>query len=253
MTEVTFKGPILPNHKRLDLSAPFLVNEAQPWGEQTQYSITAKGSILSVKCQFKDLVSQPSNSRLSLAYNRARMYGQSVLNVVALSSQVILNFMPDTFVDSWGNESQIDFQYPHLNGAWTFKRGVVESDIFNLLVGEPNALLALDDLIRGTENPFASAINCYRVIEALRHCLTPDKSEKAQWTELRRRLNVERSFIDVVRLSAANARHGQRVRDKAARNDDDQTRAWMIFDRFVHLRLMKDVDRLPELEFPMLS
>jgi len=98
-----------------------------------------------------------------------------------------------------------------------------------------------------------SELNAARAIEAIRHVLSPEETNKDRaWKALQKTLHVSEEYMKFVQKLAEDSRHGRRVTGSEGKRIEALRRAWIIMDRYISYCL-KDNQTLSEKDFPWLE
>jgi hypothetical protein len=103
----------------------------------------------------------------------------------------------DRFVPpSGGPETTILIHNPALeNQAAVFADISNFEDIDAIALADPTIMRLLDDLIMGYSFSHIGMINCARVVEGIKHSITPDGGEAEKWRKMQTALNVDRQYL----------------------------------------------------------
>jgi hypothetical protein len=245
MSIIRFRGRVIPTAHQIALSGPF-IKHVHGYGQTQTYTVTTEGTMMTVTCE----LSKSSDEDLTSIMQRARIFGQTVLNVISFSTTTVYRFIIE--------EGQLPGQPWHritqgcqaAKGICTVcELGTPSISAVFALANDINVLFALDDLIRGVEDVFLTRINCGRVVDALKKVLAPRAGSKQQWQISRHSLNLDLSYVSFIMKASIEGRHGNRVASELGIEDELLRRTWMIMNRFLELK-KRGLQKLPDDEFP---
>jgi len=204
--------------------------------------------MMTVTCE----LSQFSDEHLTSIMQRARLFGQTVLNVISFRTTTVYRFTVEEGQLPGHPWHQITQGYQAAKGICTVcELGTSSiSEVF-ALANDINVLFALDDLIRGVEDVFLTRINCGRVVDALKKILAPVNNSKQQWQIFRNALNLDLDYLSFIMKASIEGRHGSRVASELGIEDELLRRTWTIMNRFLELK-KRGLQKLPEDEFPFI-
>jgi len=124
---------------------------------------------------------------------------------------------------------------------------------WQLVAKEIRLFQALEDLTAAAIDNDLIAINCARVVEALRQLSAPGIENRGeQWKQFRNLLNIDLSYLKFITENSKGPRHGNKMNVSPEVNDQILSRTWGVMNRFIAFR-MKGNTRLPLSEFPLLQ
>jgi hypothetical protein len=112
----------------------------------------------------------------------------------------------------------------------------IHVDVLNLVMTEPSAFLALDDLASAVWSLASQLAYCGRVVDGIRRAMVPTLKDAAAWTEMQRLLNLSQAYQQYVTNASRGPRHGDWTQDPNVSAEEVLQRAWAIFNRFLHYR-----------------
>ena len=254
MPTLKFRGPVTPTGHRIELSEPLVTTvRGANWPTQT-YAVTVYDGLVAVTCNMNGY---SEKKHLGMAINRSQLFGQSFLNMTSFVTGTPYRFMidegkiPGSVDDKW---QRLAPEHRYLAEICTVAKVGDRSisELYNLIVTEPNLILACDDMIRALENVFIAKVNCARVIDGLKNILSPGTNRSKQWETLRISLNLGREYIEFVMKESKHPRHGSHVSDKSEPAHEVIYRTWIIMNRFLELK-KRGIEKLPDEEFPLIT
>jgi hypothetical protein len=123
---------------------------------------------------------------------------------------------------------------------------------FNPFLGDIPAQIALADFREAMRNPVGTGFFCFRAVEAMMQSMKTDPTDKdpPAWEVLRKRLQIDRSAIDVIKAHADYPRHGK----VSWISDADRAMVFQLTDKIIG-RYLRYLERgktpLPNSEFPL--
>ena len=255
MLRIAFRGHILPVDPVVTLNVQPNLHFPGLRGGGVDVSIEIRNSIIHASC----VVHRDDLPGEILRELRQKIYETAHLAVDQVSFLTGYGYVMhiDEFIDENGQSS------PILLSTWELRQFCtafsVDSQgktsnfeaVYKLLLKEPQAALALNDLVACLARPDLAPINCARVIDALRKALVPGKTPKEAWPMFNQHLRLEESFIKPISLMSANPRHGGERILGEPRYAQLLAHTWIIMDRFLHYRLHGDT--LPLGKFPTMK
>lgn len=183
-------------------------------------------------------------------YLRAQDFTYAALDIISFSTSKHHRLIIEKWIKPTGESADIYDQFhdmPQLNSA------AVNFDVLlNIILREPPLFRAMRDLISGTMEPHASAVNCGRVVDALRRLIAPNLERKQGWARFRSILRVERPYVELITNTATAPRHGSFDRIKGDVTNEIAIRTWTLMNRYLEYR-KRGNQPLPEAEFPVLA
>lgn len=243
-------GRIDPEGIRVAFSDPLKVSFTRHSHGTTHFSISTIEKRFEIRCELPSPIQDEEWPDLLM---RAQSFGQAGLNLVSFQKGVPLKLTIIEAVLPNGKKLRLRHHFQFFeNACKAFK---LDDDTFprafNSLISDPNLFLALDDLIRAPEYGPNAPINCARMLDALRKNLTPNRNDKTQWQEFRRRLNITKPYLQEITSSSKEPRHGNRTALQQLSISDLCSKSAVVMNRFLELRL-SGVERLSETDFPNL-
>ena len=249
---IRFLGQVLPWTLKVTLqNHPGITWDASEHNTIIRFDISITDGEVVVDCHM-DNFEEPKHF-IDL-YLRSHDYVYAVLDLLSFSTGKHHRLIIDRWTKPNGDQSNIYdmfFTAPEFNSATTTDPTGFDR-LLKIVSVEPQLFLALRDLISGTMEPHASAVNCGRVVDALRHLIAPNTDRKKGWERLRTVLRAERSFIDPITDTSTAPRHGNFVRITGDVTTEIAKRTWMLMNRYLEYRKGGN-QPLPPDRFPLLS
>src|SRR5258706_2599331 len=121
-----------------------------------------------------------------------------------------------------------------------------------LLSKNPLLQWALSDLLASLDDPRAASINGARVMEAIKHMITPDEGDEgSKWKNMHAALNITRGYLEQVTIHSRSPRHGK-AHTTPGIGDAIFHRCWTVMDRYFHFLQQGSVN-LSIARFPLLD
>jgi hypothetical protein len=126
--------------------------------------------------------------------------------------------------------------------------------VSEIVFSDLRLMLALRDLIDSQINPHLTAINCARVVDTIKHLITPVSgiSENQKWKNMHSCLNTTESYIKHITTSSREHRHGKSDPKTGDELTEIIKRTWTVMDRFLLYKKQGDA-RLSKDAHPLLS
>jgi hypothetical protein len=125
------------------------------------------------------------------------------------------------------------------------------NDAYKVLISEPHAAFAMNDLATCLSHPDMTAVNCGRVLDALMRLVCQGLPEKRAWAHFQQQLRFDESYIKPISAFSKGPRHGIRRDLTELQRGAIQHHTWVAMNRFIEYR--KRGNALPAAEFPILS
>jgi hypothetical protein len=220
------------------------------------FSIKIVSSKIDVRC---DILDPPfSVDNISVPYTRALDLTRASVNLAAFSTGLGVTVVLDAMVLPNGDKKDISMSNTALAQLCTaFAVDPVPSvnnqfnEAYRLMITEPAAFMALDDLIAAITVPHQIPTNCGRALDGLRKILAPGQSVTQSWSTLRDTLRLSRDYVQFVSDTSTGPRHGDRTHIPQPVVQDILERSWNVMNRFIEFR-KRGSQPLPESEFPIL-
>jgi hypothetical protein len=106
-----------------------------------------------------------------------------------------------------------------------------------MVIQEPTLFLAFNDLISAITLPHEAPVNCGRVMDRIKHLITPaSRNEKVAWQAMRTALGVDEAYLKYITDWSAAPRHGRPDHVPAAITQEVTIRAWTVMNRYIEYR-----------------
>jgi hypothetical protein len=133
-----------------------------------------------------------------------------------------------------GPETTILIHNPLLESAATVFADISNFEgIDTIALADATTMRLLDDLIMGYSSSHIGTINCARVVEGIKHKITPHGSEAEKWRKMQAALNVDRQYLVFITATSTDHRHGHLPVASAAKLSEILLRSWTIMNRFL--------------------
>jgi hypothetical protein len=186
---------------------PTVTWEATEHNSIVKFHISIVDGNVTVTCDMENF--EESKHFLDL-HLRAQDFVMVILDLCSFSTGKHHRLLIEKWIKPSGEVSHIyDMFYtgPQLNSAATTHASDFET-LLKIISVDPPLFRALRDLIEGTMVPHASAVNCGRVLDALRKLIAPGLRPDPGWAKLRETLRVERSYLQLISDTSKDPRHG---------------------------------------------
>lgn len=241
---------VLPERRLVTIADLGTISLSDPRGFEAIFEVRIRNSKIQIKCA----VAQLSDWHIKMSLVRAYEIATAAVDLYAFSKGWALTVLLDDFIIE-GRKQGIAFSE---TSAASFC-SVISNDEDFLKAWEHvsknfNLKFALHDLISSLSTLNYSSVAACRALEAIRNSIAPEgSSDKDGWEILRKKLRLERDYIQFITDSSQEPRHGNR----GAAFGDDQLevthRAWKIMDRYLEYLKRGGGEVLPEDEFPILN
>ena len=255
MKTYRFHGIVTPEHDALNLvvSTPLDLVNPETGELEIRGTLEIKNANINVTFELTRDFDLPS------LRNRAEDFVRLFTNMLAYSWGFGYDCEIIGVYDEKGNHQLLGPSIPVLQAS-RGERPLTINQLMSIVMTYPLLRLALEDMREAMRSPIDTGFRCYRSIETMRRHFLPagaedDGKQKTQsWVDFRSALNIDRSWIDVVKPFSDIRRHG------GDRSISDSERAnlfvhtWKVADRFVFLLHEKlkqlPIDRFPQLQEP---
>lgn len=177
---------------------------------------------------------------------------RAVVDLIAFREGFGIILFVDRYLDPAGTVHEIAITNAPLVGICKSFSGDNFGEAVNLVAATPRLFVALNDLVLCISWPHQSAMMSYRSVEAIRHLIAPGIAEKRQWEVFHAALNTSKSYVMLLTEVSTPHRHGDRSKISPDTLTEIVSRAWIIMDRYLFLRL-RGLEALPLDEFPLLT
>jgi hypothetical protein len=234
MSEITFYGYVLPKFANISLS---FESDLRFDDAETGVVIAMKLSISESKIASKCNVSKFSQAILQKAYFRTIDMARAYVNVISFTVGEPLMVLVDEATIDGGVRNPVRFGTELAALSNSMKPEGRFQKACEAVISDSGFTLALADLLAALMNPHEAPINCARVIEGLRHLISPNLSQKQSWIQMRAALNVDEAYLKYITAHSENSRHGNRELIVGTIVAELLRRTWTIMDRFFEYRL----------------
>jgi predicted DNA-binding ArsR family transcriptional regulator len=249
MPTVHFMGYVEPRNIHLMMENLNPVTERdKATGYVTTFTIAIIDSVVSVECE----VDEVRREYISNLYTRSYEITRTLVNLVSLKMGWGLKVYLETYIAPDGKEETLMTRMDSIRGLFTSYDLNQMGAFFDLMVSDVNLYMALDDLVEAISTPRVATTNCARVIDAIRHLISPQLKDKAGWTAMREALNADESYLQLISNKSKLSRHGKHEYLTSEEAQEIIARACIITDRYLHYRIQYK-DKLPLNLFPQLT
>jgi hypothetical protein len=192
-------------------------------------------------------------SDYSLIHDLAHNMGRACVDILSFATGSYLSIYFDKFVAPDGETKNIDYKSSAVAGICTVCDANSAPELYQMLslvISEPDLLMALNDLIEGLR-PNLPAVNCGRVIDALRNIVARGEDPKKGWAKLGEMINVDAAYRKFISDLSIKPRHAERIYIDPPTTEEILKRTWTIMNRFLEFR-KRGNQPLPLADFPML-
>ena len=251
MPIVRFFGRVLPLHRKVNLAGhPGVVWDAVELGLVVAFRIQIVESLVIVECEMERF--EKDKHFLDL-YLRAYDFVLAALDLISFSAGIGHSLILEKLIEPDGTTTDLESIFPAAAALST----ATNSDpngiavLLPIVSTEPPVFRALRDLIDGITTGHSSAVNCGRVLDALRKLIAPELETAPGWAKLRSTLRAERSYLDLISNTSKNPRHGDFTRIKGDITLEVGVRTWTLMNRYLEFR-KRGNQPLPDSEFSVL-
>ncbi|SDE83709.1 hypothetical protein [Terriglobus roseus] len=218
-------------------------------GRHITFTVAILESVVSVQCE-TELADHTFSSHM---YTRAFELVRTVVFLIGLKMGWGLTVHIDTFIEPNGNEqalvNQTDFLFNVLDAYEINEIGAMFEDI----ACDVNLFMAISDLNAAISTARTTAVNCARVLDAIRHLITPGAKDTLGWKNMHVALNVEEQYLQYISAASKKSRHGNHEFLSRDETGEVLLRTWTIFNRYLHYRRKYAPKPLPLAEFSLLT
>ena len=249
--KVGLRGRVLPEEAKYTLKSVLSFTWIwQERGVSPEFTISIQNGEIVVECKIENYRDQDREELHRRAYDLCR----ALVGLNGFREAFGLSVVLDKFTGPNGKEVAIighDRRLPPLCTA-------IHSDndfnrVFGFVLGETILIQHLYDLLEAISVPHVSLLNCGRVMDGIKHLISPDNvSDKNAWETMRDALNVDRDYLKLVTDASANPRHGVPEHVGGLLCNEVVLRSWNVMNRFFEYRKRGNT-RLPLAEFPLLK
>jgi len=216
---------------------------------QMSFYADFRGGSVSVNCETNRL---ESNEDLIALHNRALDIAKTGLDLITFATGRPYIIIFDKYTDKDNETKAFSLSQDDIAAFCTaVKPGDVYLQVFQLLISEPPIFYALRDLVEAISTMRRVPINCARVVDTLRHQMTPNGSPASSWAAMRSSLQISEPYLKFITDHSKGWRHGNYEIFPTGVMQDLTQRTWIIMDRYIEFR-KRGKGQLPLSEFPFL-
>jgi len=231
-----FRGYLLPQHRKISFPVDGNYHWKDGTGFTTDMSVNVTDSVIKIKCTTSRIASDADVNQLRFrALGSVRAMTGAAAFITGLGITPVLT----TLIHPGGVEVPLDFKYPGLENLVTaFNTNADSFTELCLMIGNDLRLLfVFNDLIESIAEPLQAVVNCGRVLEGVRLIMSPAGTSKSeQWRIMQEKLNIARSYRELVTDQSTGPRHADRtgVTDQTFQTSLERT--WTIMNRYLLFR-----------------
>lgn len=249
LNEVRIRGRVLPERRNVNIPKQRPILYRDVGGFEAEFDIEVRNGEVEVLC--KNI--QNDDDKFQLCIIRSLEIVTAIIDVFAFSKGWALSVMYDCTIIG-------DMLQPIALGESSVQKcctAFSSQDGFDRIVEHVyqnfNLRFAFHDLVASLGNLNYSAIAAARAIDAIRQIMNPPGTpEKIGWETLRKKLVVEKSYLEFISRASRGPRHGDRGDTSGPIQMEVTYRAWTIMNRYLEFMNRGGTDQLPEHEFPLL-
>ncbi|MEP4704986.1 MAG: hypothetical protein ABJZ62_09080 [Hyphomicrobiales bacterium] len=250
MKSVTIEGRVLPERRSVTIAGLKTISYSDPQGFNAEFDIEISDSKIRIECS----IPEKSNWHLQMCIVRAFEFATAAVDLYAFSKGWALDVILDDYVVA-GQKQGIAVSETSVASLCTVISNEDDFlEIWEYLISNLNLKLAFRDLISSLSTLNYSAVAACRALECIRNSIAPDGTKDSdRWEFLRKKLQIERAYIQYITDAAREPRHGNR----GAAFGDEQLeithRIWKIMNRYIEFLKRGENEILPKDEFPLLK
>lgn len=258
MDTIRFTGRVLPK-RVVDLDVTFPQMEWDVSETGATYKILLK-LIISKSLVYLDVLTPTyAEAHFDIYYVYAIRLLQTAIGMVSFSTGIALTIVLEKAVKPNGTITTLLIHDPRLAPLCkSFKPTENDTDafakLFNIVFSDPNIMMAMHDLAESIRVPDVGIVNCARVMDRIKHSLSPTDtiSDADKWEFMRETLNLSEPYIKEVTSTSRSPRHGRVSYIDGTQTNKVLSRSWIIMDRFLEYRKRGSI-KLPIADFPLLT
>lgn len=253
MPKIQFIGRVLPEAIKVSVPPRDAHWQNPNTGLDTTMRIRIQMSIINIEVESN--VYDPS--QLSPVYTKALDFASASVNLVAFSAGTGHLVTLDTVIGEDGIPLPLVLQNPSLSSLCTVlqltpERAAEFTEIYDMILGEEQFFVALNDLISGIALPHVAPISCGRAMDGLKNLIaTPGSRPPRAWQQMREALQISEPYLKFITDRSAGPRHAHLDSLSLEIRDEICRRSWVIMNRYIEYRKRK-TGTLPLSEFPLL-
>jgi hypothetical protein len=246
------RGYLLPQHRKIS----FPVEGNFHWQDDTSLisdiSVNVTESVIKLKCETNHAASEAEENQIrfrALASVRAMTGSASFIAGLGITPVLTTMLRPD------GTEMPVDFKYTSLEQLVTaFDLSAQGFVGLCLMIGNDlNLLFVFNDLVDSIAHPLQAIVNCGRALEGIRLLMSPNVTSKPeQWRIMQEKLNIARSYRELVTEQSQGPRHADRTGVTDVTFQTSLERTWTIMNRYLEFRKRGEIP-LTAPEFDLLA
>jgi len=247
---VRLRGRVLPEEVKYTLHNAVSFDWVwQERGLTPHFTISIKDGLIDVECTVAEYREQDRAELHRRAYDLCR----ALVGLNGFREAVGLSVVLDKFINPNGIEVTLmghDGRLPPL--CTSIHNDDDFNRVFLFVIAEPVLILHLASLLEAISVPHVSLVNCGRVVDGIKHLISPDEDKDSKaWEAMRDALNIETGYLKLITESSTDPRHGRATRAEGLLCNEVVLRTWNVMNRFFEYRKRGNT-RLPLAEFPLL-
>jgi len=249
MAAIELIGRILPPGTKVNLPPFARIAAAPPGKPELGFVIKIQNSIVNVVCDGATV----TNEAFMDAYLCALESVRPIVNLYGLHQGLCLTVVFERFVGTDGATKEISLGDPALKGVFTAYDAIADLySVTALAFADGNLRMALHDLSAAIAHPNDTAINCGRVVEAIRKMIAGQGHTEKHWEQMRTALNIDRLFLLRITGHANEPRHGNYVYMPGDLTQELSIQTCKVMNRYLEYRLRGSLP-LTDPDFPRLT
>jgi len=253
MPRLRLIGRVLPSARILTISNyPRLTFPATEIGLDLTFNVQIQDNIITVDC---DANKWSKADHLMPIYMRAVDIVRAAVDLVCFATGDGLTVILETLIEPDGTQTHIVPQQPELAALGTAltTRPDGYSRLLPLVLRNITLIHALRDLIDAVTQVHISPRACGRVLDGLRQIMAPDDPPNRGWDKVRRSLQIDRPYLQMVTDQSVGPRHADPAHIPGDVTHELTKRTWTIMNRYFEFILRGGTEPLPTSEFPLLA
>lgn len=224
-----------------------------PWPERginPKFTVSITDAAVNVECEVENYW---ETDRAEL-FRRALDLCRAVVSLTGFKMAIGLSVILDKYINPHGIETNLYGHDGRLPPLCTAIHDPNDLDTaFRIVLAEPILIRHLTDLLISISVPHECLINCGRVVDGIKHLISPNAPSEAKgWEFMRDALNIDRKYLELITDSSTDPRHGVTGFVGGLLCNEVVLRSWNVMNRFLEYRKLGNV-RLPLADFPLLK
>jgi hypothetical protein len=249
MDLVVVEGRVLPEVREVSIPRIDPIHFKDPNGFEAEFKFIIENGKVFVTCN----VIERCEDYVRFCIIRAYECATALIDIFAFSKGWALSLILDTLIQN-DVRQRFALSEQNVQAHCTVLRDPADfQEVCALVLPNLNLRFAFHDLVSSLSTLNYSAIAACRAVEVVRDLISPDMPDDRAWKLMRKKLNIERSYLQLVTDASRKPRHGNRGATDGRVQMEVTNRAWVIMNRYLEFMKRGGQDALPSDFFAVLK